>query len=105
MIHLEIKETRDFDLPGEWKFHQNTLVIGGFRSEPSDIKINNEGFRGEAVKIMMVKKKLFLEVIDTDVSVLVNGKKTIGRALLKKGGDFQVGHTSFEVKGFFLFGT
>ncbi|MCY4643073.1 MAG: FHA domain-containing protein [Bacteriovoracales bacterium] len=100
MIHLEVKETKDFDILGEWKFNKNALIIGGFRSGSSDIKINNELFGKEAVTITIVKEKLFIELLGSDVSVLVNGKKTIGRAMVKKGELFRVGHTLFELKDF-----
>ena len=100
MIHLEVKETKDFDVLGKWEFHKNELLLGGIASLRGDIKINNEGFRGEAVKVVVSKKKLLVELLDQDVCLLVAGKRTIGTTLLEKGSLFQVGHTLFEVKDF-----
>lgn len=100
MIHLEVKETKDFDLLGAWNFDKNTIVIGGLHSRLSDIKINNECFKRKAVQITVKNRMLFVEVLDHHVAVLINNKKTIGHALLKIGDSLQVGHTLFEIKNF-----
>ena len=100
MIHFEIKETQDFDLVGEWKFHKNVITVGSLKSQLSDIKINNENFKKEAAQIEVKKNILLVEVIDENASVSINEKKTIGRAFLKKGDHLQIGYTVFEIKDF-----
>ena len=100
MIHLEIKETKDFDLLGPWKFDKNALAIGGLDSSLSEIKINNENFQGIVAKITVHKSILFVEVLDNRAGVFINGKKAMGHALLKAGDHLQVGHTLFEIKNF-----
>ena len=100
MIYLEIKETKDFDLVGTWNFNKNTITIGGGQSQLSDIKINNEDFKKEAAKIKIHQNILLVEVLDESILILLNGKKTIGRAFFKKENQLQIGHTLFVIKDF-----
>ena len=100
MILFEVKETKDFDLLGPWSFHKNVVTIGGFQSQLSDIKINNEDFTQEVVRLRVEKELFFIEVIHHNTTVLLNGKKTMGKAPLSKESQLQVGHTLFEIKDF-----
>ena len=100
MILFEVKESRDFDLLGPWNFGKNTVTIGGLRSQLSNLKINNEDFKKEVAQITVHKNKLFVEIFDESTTIFINGKKTVGRALLKKGDQLQTGHTLLEIKDY-----
>ena len=100
MITIEIKKTKDFDLLGTWIFHKNNLIMGGIESQLSEIKINNEDFKKEAIQINVNKENITMKIIDDEVRVHTNGKKTIGRTFLKANDQIQVGYTTFILKKF-----
>ena len=100
MIEFEIEETKDFDILGVWTFKQNSIRIGGYGSQLSEIKINNEAFQKKVIEIIIKKDLALLKPLDSSIKVLLNKKKTVGEAPLKPGDHIQLGHTLMRVKKF-----
>ena len=100
MIDLHIIESKDFDLIGTWQVAKNTLILGGMHCQLSDIRINNESFKQAIASLTVQKNLLWIKVLSPEVPVLINGKKTMGRAPLKVGDRLAMGHTLFGIKDF-----
>ena len=66
----------------------------------SDIKLNNESFKQAIASLTVQKKSALDQGFKPEVPVLINGKKTMGRAPLKVGDRLTMGHTLFGIKDF-----
>ena len=100
MIELEIKKTKDFDIIGTWTFKQNSIRIGGYDSQVSEIKINNEAFNKDIIEINIKKSVAMLKLTNPNITVLLNGKKTVGNAPIKAQDHIEAGNTLMVVKKF-----
>ncbi len=98
MIHLKFLSSIDEDVVGEGTWHRNVLWLG--RSKKAQIIIEDNECAPLHVRIFVDEKGAFCELGPKAPQFHLNGKKIVGKKLLRPGDKIRIGRTEFEVSKF-----